>query len=1067
MIQKLVAASLRFSLIVVAGAVGLVVLGLYAYSKLDIEAYPNPVPPMIEVLVQPNGWSAEEVERYVTIPLETGLSGMIDLDHLRTQSLFGLSDVKCYFTWNATYAEARQRVLNRLQFIQLPSGLTPQLSPWNAIGEVFRYQLVGRGYTGAQLKSAEDWILEKQWKQVPGVIDVVSFGGKTKQYHVDLDPFRLHGQHVTLPQVAGALANANVNVGGGYLQVGEQAFTVRGTGLIHSLADIGNVVVTEKDGVAVRVKDLADVLVGHAPRLGIVGRDLQPDIVQGTVLMRYGGDSLKTIRGIHEKLDEIRRYRLLPPGMEIVPYYDRSSLVEMTTHTVLENLLVGILLVTLVLWAFLGNTRAALICAVNIPLALLAAFVGMVWTGTPANLISLGAVDFGIVVDSTVIVIENIFRHLSGRPGGGRDERVSLAMAEVASPVLFSTLVIAVAFIPLFTMNGVAGVIFSPMAHTYAFAIGGALVLAMTLTPVLARRFVKTDAVADTQRSSTAHPKRSRGTASEHESLLVRTLGRLYAPVFSFALRRRKLAVALALAPVVAGLVLATRLGGEFMPHLEEGNFWIRASLPVSVSLQQTSKYVGRMREILLGCPGVGPCDDAHRTHPEIATVVSQLGRPDDGTDAVGFDNVEFFAPLAPKARWRPGMTKQKLTAELSRTFAAEFPGIVFNFSQYIADNVEEAMSGIKGENAVKVVGQDLAVDEKKADEIVQVMSKVPGVEDLGIARSLGQPSVRITPDREACGRYGLNVGDVEAIVQAAIGGQAVTQVYEGEEHFDLTVRWKARYRQDIASIREIPVPTSDGASVPLGQVAQVTTEEGPSLIYREDQRRYVPIKFSVRGRDLTSTIAEAKKAIGASVTLPWGTHLEWAGEANELHETVRRLALVLPVTLLAIAMLVFFAVGGWKETLIVLAGIPVACTGGIFALLLTDTSFSISAAMGFVSIFGIAVQDALLVVTYAQRLWKDGASVEDGARLAAERGLRPVLMTICVATLGLTPAALSHGIGSETQKPLAIVVIGGALMLAILPRLLQPALLVLSHRGEKPTKREGEGIDEPTLEAS
>ncbi len=1071
MIQKLVSLALRMSVVVAIAALGIVGLGLYAYSRLDIEAYPNPVPPMIEVITQPTGWSAQEVERYVTVPVETGLSGMIDLDHIRSQSLFGLSDVKCYFDWNIKYREAKQEVLNRLGFVDLPPGLSPQISPWNAIGEVFRYQLVGKGYTLAQLKSAEDWILERQWRQVPGVIDVTSFGGETKQYHVQLDPFRLLGQNVTLPQVTSAIANANANVGGGYMNLGEQAFTVRGTGLIRSLEDIGNIVVTEKNGVPIRVKDLADVLVGHAPHLGVVGRDLQPDIVEGIVLMRYNGNSLETIQGVHKRLAYIRKFHLLPPGMKIVPYYDRLSLVHVTTHTVLENLILGMLLVSLILWAFLGSLRAALVCAVNIPLALLLAFMGMVATATPANLISLGAVDFGIVIDSTVIVVENIFRHLSGPStalgmsgGGARNLRIVLAAGEVATPVLYSTLIIAVAFIPLFAMNGVSGVIFSPMAHTYAFAIGGALLLAVTLTPVLAKKFVGRGLVPRRGQGNAETPQQ--GGDAHRESFLVRQLQRLYAPLFGFALAWKKLALAIAIAPVVLAILVALHLGGEFMPHLEEGNFWIRATLPVSVSLEQSSKYVGQMRRILLGCPLQGPCDLAHRGNPEITTVVSQLGRPDDGTDTVGYYNIELFAPLAPRSRWPAGVTKASLTEKLSKELTSTFPGIDFNFSQYISDNVEEAMSGIKGENAVKVVGPNLVVDEKKADEIAAVMAKIRGVTDLGVFRTLGQPSVRIRPDREACGRYGLNVGDVEAVVQAAIGGQAVTQVYEGEQHYDLTVRWAPKYRKDLASLREIPVPTPDGASVPLGEVASIVEQEGPSLIYREDLNRYVPVKFSVRGRDLTSTIAEAKRAIRAQVKLPYDTHLEWAGEANELADTLGRLGFLVPMTLLLIALLVFLGVGTWRDTLIVLAGIPVACSGGIFALFLTRTNFSISAAMGFVSIFGVAVQDALLVVTYVQRLWKDGASIQEGARLAAERGLRPVLMTICVATLGLTPAALSHGIGSETQKPLAIVVIGGALMLAVLPRLLQPALLVLAHKKDGANRTNG-ASDEPVLEAS
>ena len=1033
-IQRVVRFVLRMPAFVGVVALLIVALGLYSYKQLDIEAYPNPVPPMIEIITQPGGWSAEEVERYVTIPLENGLNGMIDLDHIRSQSLFGLSDVKCYFTWNVDYPTAQQRVLNRLSFITLPPGMTPQLSPWSAIGEVYRYVVRGDGYTLADLKTAQDWILERQFRQVPGVIDVVGFGGHTKEYHVEVDPFRLKGHGLTLAQVENAINNSNTNVGGQHLTLGEQSFNIRGIGIIRSLSDIREIVVAEQKGTPVRVRDVAEVSVGSAPRLGIVGKDLEPDIVQGTVLMRYGGDSLKTLANIHERVAFIEKNHLLPPGMHIEPYYDRAKLVKLTTHTVLENLLVGMILVAGVLWLFLGHGRAALITAANIPLALMLAFIGMVATGTPANLISLGAVDFGIVVDSTVIMMENIFRHLAMPGRRNRIERILAAAGEVGPPMFSSTLVIGVAFIPLFTLTGVSGVIFSPMAHTYAFAIGGAIILALTLTPVLSERGIAQSQLAD----------------HEHDNWLMRALKSFYLPLFAFGLRRKRLAVAIGAGVVLASLIGGSFLGREFMPKLEEGNFWIRATLPASISLEQSAKYVGRMRSLILGCPAQGECDSAHRSRREITTVVSQLGRPDDGTDVSGFSNIELFAPLLPAAEWRRGVTKEQMTAELSRELQETFPGVIFNFSQMISDNVEEAMSGVKGENTVKVVGPDLRVNEEKANEIVDVMERIRGVQDLGLFPSLGQPNIRITPDRVQCGRYGLNVGDVEAVVQAAIGGQALTQVYEGEKRFDLTVRWLPQYRKDIKSIRNITVATPDGAQVPIGQIAQIVEEDGPSLIYREDNRRYAPVKFSVRGRDLASTIDEAQRTIAEQVKLPYDTHLEWAGEINQLNEATGRLMVIIPITLLVIAMLVYSSVKNWKDMMIVLGGIPVACSGGILALLVTRTHFSISAAMGFISIFGISVQDALIVVTYAQRLWDDGCGLEEGVRQAAERRLRPVLMTTLVAMLGLTPAALSHGIGADTQKPLAIVVIGGALILALLPRLLQPPLLVLAHRNEK-----------------
>ncbi len=601
-----------------------------------------------------------------------------------------------------------------------------------------------------------------------------------------------------------------------------------------------------------------------------------------------------------------------------------------------------------------------------------------------------------------------------------------------------STLIIAVAFVPLFTLTGVAGVIMAPMAHTYAFAIGGAILLSLTLTPALSSRLLPVSTSQDEEEKNTR---------------FMRLVHRLYAPLFSFALQRPRWAVLLGAAPVVVALAAAGILGREFMPKLEEGNFWIRATLPTSISLEKSARYVGHIRAIVLGCPGedASDCPFEKRSRPEIQSVISQLGRPDDGTDVSGFHNIELLAPLRPTSEWRKGVTKASLTDDMQRDLARAFPGVVFNFSQVIADNVEEAMSGVKGENTVKVVGPDLLVNETKADEIVSVMKDIRGVADLGIFRSLGQPAIRITPSRTAAGRYGLNTGDVAAVIQAAIGGLAITQVYEGEKHFDLTVRWAEPYRRDQRAIRAILVAAPDGAQVPLGQLADVVEENSPSVIFREDLKRYVPVKFSVRGRDLASTIAEAQAKIAAHVKLPYDTHLEWGGEINQLRETTARLLIIVPVTLLVIMFLVYSSVKNARDTLIVLLGAPVAASGGVVALFLTGTDFSISAAMGFISILGVSIQDALLVVTYAQKLRRQGESAESAARQAAQRWLRPVLMASSVAMLGLLPAALSRGIGSETQKPLAIVVIGGALALVILPRLLQPALLSLAFRKRVP----------------
>ncbi|HTP25982.1 MAG TPA: efflux RND transporter permease subunit, partial [Anaeromyxobacteraceae bacterium] len=1039
MVRRLVEIALSNRILVVVLAVVLLLAGLAAFRRIPIEAYPNPVPPLVEVIAQPPGWSAEETERYVTIPLEIGLSGMSGLDHIRSQSLFGLTDVKCYFKWGTDYWAVRQEVINRLQFIQLPQGITAQISPWNSIGEVFRYNLRGKGYSLIDLKAAEDWILERQWKQVPGVVDVTSFGGLTKEYHVEVDPYLLRARGATLTQLSAALANANQNVGGQRVTLGQQAYTVRGIGLIGSLEDIENTVILEQRGVPVRVRDVAKVSIGNAPRLGMVGRDGDDDVVQGTILMKYGAETASTLKGIYDRVDYIRENHLLPPGMEIESFYDRGQLTKLTTHTVLENLLLGMALVTFVLVLFLNNVRAALVTAINIPLALLVAFIGMVATGTPANLISLGAVDFGIVVDSTVIMMENVFRHLGGRGNASTVQRIAVASSEVGRPMAFSTVIIAVAFLPLFTLTGVSGVIFAPMSHTYALAIGGAVVLALTLTPVLASWvFRDAPALGATGRGQARALSQlfSAHIAEDEESSnpIMRVLHLVYNPFFDATLRRPKLAIVIAVVPILACIVFFPLLGKEFMPKLEEGNFWIRATLPTSVSLEESSRHVARMRQILRG-------------HPEVITVASQLGRPDDGTDVTGFQNLEFFAPLKPFDEWPRGLTKEKLTARLQEDLQREFPGVVFNFSQYISDNVEEALSGVKGENSVKVMGPDIRGNEAVGDSVLATMEKVRGVEDPGVIRSMGQPSIKIIPDRVQCSRYGLNTGDVEAVVQAAIGGQAVTQVFEGEKSFALTIRWLPQYRSDVSTIRNITVSSPDGSQIPLGQLATIAIEDSPSVVYREDGRRYTPVKFSVRGRDLNSTIQESVQKIGSAVRLSPETRLVWAGEINELREAEGRLLLIVPLTLLLISFLVFSAVRNWIDTLIVLINIPVACSGGILALLAVRENLSVSAAMGFISIFGIAVQDGLVMVTYFQQQYATGLSYVQAARHAAERRFRPVLMTTLVAMLGLLPAALSHGIGSQTQKPLAIVVIGGSLVLAALTRVLKPPLLVLAHR--------------------
>lgn len=1030
MIQRLVDLALKLPGIVLALMVGLICVGGWCYHELDIEAYPNPIPPMVEVITQPDGWSAEEVERYVTVPLEVGLAGMPGLDHIRSQSLFGLSDIKCYFKWGTNYQEARKEVVTRLQFIRLPNNNQAMISPWNAIGEIYRYTLQGKNYTLQDLKTAQEWILQRQFKQVPGVIDVTSFGGEEKQYQVGVDPYRLRGYGLTLTQLTDALQNANQNVGGQRVTFGEQSYDVRGIGLFKSVQDISDVVISERHGAPIRVRDVARVAIGPAPRLGKIGADDTPDVVQGIVLMRYGAETPSTLKGVHERVEQIRREKLLPPGMEIKPYYDRGDLVNLTTHTVVENVALGMALVAVILLLFLGHMRAAAITALTIPLALLGAITGLVASDTSANLLSLGAIDFGIVVDSAVIMTENVFRHLGKHGQGSTRDRILVAAKEVATPMAYSTLIIGISFLPLFTMKGVSGVIFAPMAKTYAYAIGTAIILALTVVPVLIMKLIKSE-------------------TEEKENFLMRGLHRVYNPLFEAALRFPKIALIACLAPIGLCIGLFPMLGREFMPKLEEGNLWIRATLPMSVSYEHSANAVDRMRRIVRGCPTDlnQPCTPAVQTHPEVLAAVSQVGRPDDGTDVTGFFNIEIFAPLKPFGDMPRGWTKTRLTEELNRELQTEFPGVVFNFSQIIRDNVEESVAGVKGENSIKISGPDIKQNEEVAQEVSRVMSGVRGVTDLGVLSSLGQPNLRITPDRKACARYGMNTGDVTAAVTAAIGGEAITQVYEGERYFDLVVRWLPVYRDSVDVIRQITVNSPAGMPIPLNQIATIELADGPSTIYREDGRRNAPVKFSVRGRDLNSTIQEARAAVEKRVTVPYGVQLKWAGEMNELKEAEIRLAVIIPLTLLLITFLVYSSVKNWLDTLIVLAQIPVAVTGGLLALLLTGTHFSVSAAMGFISVFGIAIQDALILVTYFQKLHREGMSVVDAAREASEKRFRPVLMTTFVAMFGLLPAALSNGIGAQTQKPLAIVVIGGSLLLATLTRILQPCLRVLAQR--------------------
>ena len=1019
------------------------IAGVIAFRQLNIEAYPDPVPPSVDIVTQSAGQSAEEMERYITIPIEVQMSGIPHVTTVRTISLFGLSDVKVQFTYDFTYEQAEQWIVNRLaQLPALPNGALAQISPTSPIGEIYRYRVVGpAGYSVTDLKTLEDWVLERRFKAVPGVIDVTGWGGKTKTYEITVDQRRLVQFGLSLSQILQALNNSNVNVGGQTVNIGPQSAVVRGVGLIHSMDDIRKTMVTSNHGIAVVIGDVADVRVEHAPRLGIAGHDADDDVVEGIVLMRRGEQSMPTIERVKAEVEKINASGVLPPGVKIVRLYDRSDLIKLTTRTVLHNVLAGVLLIFVLQWAFLGNFRSAVIVACTIPFALTFAIALMILRGESANLLSVGAIDFGLIVDASVIMVENIFRHLSEsadarrtgpalmhvvRGSGvfrGKFAVIANAATEVNQPILFAAAIIIAGFVPLFTLSGIEGHIFGPMAKTYGYAIAGGLIATFTISPALSALLLP-DSVA------------------EVETLLVRGLRNGYEPVVQFALANRFVTLgALGVLIVMAG-VATHSLGLEFLPKLEEGNFWIRASLPMSISLEESNGYVNQMRRIIAG-------------FPEVQTAISQHGRPDDGTDATGFFNAEFFVPLKPFDDWPAGVDKEKLTAQLTHALEDQFPGVEFNFSQYIQDNVEEAASGVKGENSVKLFGNDLNTLEATALKIQSVLQTVPGITDLAVLNPLGQPTIRIDIDRTRAARLGLSPGDINATLQAAIGGQAAGDLYEGgsDRHFPMIVRLAHEFRGDPDAIRRIPIGVPDSAGngnavqIPLGDVANVVLISGPSFIYREHQERYVPIKFSVRGRDLGSAVLEAEEKVAKEVQIPGGYSLEWVGEFGNLQDALHRLAVAVPASIALICVLLFVNFGSLIDVLLAASVIPMALIGGIFALAVTGTPFSVSAAIGLVALFGIATMDGIIVLSYYNLHIEDGMDRVTAILHTCRVQMRPVMMTCVVACVGLVPAALSTGIGSQVQRPLALVVVGGMLLTPILVLLVLPVLILLFSR--------------------
>ncbi len=1041
--NAVVAFALKQRVLMVALLVFVFVAGFISFTKLNIEAYPDPVPPRVEVITQNPGQSAEEMERYITIPIEIQMAGIRHVTSVRTISLFGLSDVRVAFTYDYTYEEAEQKVINQLtQVPPLPNGPVPGISPDSPIGEIYRYRIVGPpNYSVTDLKTIQDWILERRFKAVPGIVDVSGWAGKTKNYSVtvDLDKLLLYG--ITLPQVLQTLNNSNINVGGQTVNFGPQAAIVRGVGLIHTMDDLRNTMLTLNNGSPVYVKDVATVTVGHQPRLGIVGQDDDEDIVQGIVLMRRGEQSLPTIGRVEAEVDKINSTGILPPGVRLEKMYDRRELINITTHTVLHNLIFGIVLIFFAQWIFLGNLRSAIIVAATVPFALFFAVIIMTLRGESANLLSVGAIDFGLIVDATVIMVENIYRHLGEgeqhheyAPTGiaqrfgltGKLRTILRSAGEVNQAIFFAAAIIIAGFVPLFTLSGVEGHIFSPMAKTYAYAIAGGLLATFTISPAL---------------SALLLPAR----VSETETIIVRSMRRVYEPLLEFAVANRILTLAGVGFLALLAMVGVRSLGLEFLPHLEEGNLWIRATLPPSISLEEATPYVNRMRQIIRG-------------FPEVVTVISQLGRPDDGTDTTGFFNAEFNVPLKAFDTWPKGIDKEQLTQQVNDALAAEFPGVDFNFSQYIEDNVEEAASGVKGENSVKLYGNDLEAIQKTAYKIKEVMKTVPGITDLSVFDSLGQPTVNIDIDRERAARYGLAPGDINSTIQAAIGGQAAGNVYEygSDRNFPIVVRLSPQYRQSLDAIRHItigaPNPSGSGVvPIPLTDVAKVSLVSGPSFIYRENQERYIPIKFSVRGRDLGGAVLEAQRKVTEQVPMPAGSRVEWVGEFGDLRDALERLEVVVPLSIALILLLLFVNFSSLVDTLLAASVMPMALIGGIFALVLTGTPFSVSAAIGFVGLFGISVMEGIIILSYFNTLIDAGVERSAAVIRACQIRMRPVMMTCIAACVGLLPAAVSTGIGSQVQKPLALVIVGGILLAPVLILIVMPVLIDLFSRRRAP----------------
>jgi cobalt-zinc-cadmium resistance protein CzcA len=1027
MIRRVVDFALDNRLLVLGIVVMLFIWGAISFHQLPVEAYPDVADNYVEIITQWPGISAEQIEQQVTIPLEIVMNGIPHVVHLRSFSLFGLSDLKLIFDDEEDNAWNRERVLERLSQVTLPPGVVPQMgTDWSPVGQIYFFTLksTNPSYDVMELKSIEDWVIEKNFKAVPDIVDVSSFGGPTREYQVRIDPNKLVSYGLSMAQVEQQLTNNNANAGGSFIESGLQQVNIGEVGLVKNVSDIENTVILTKTGTPVRVKDIAVVSQGPKIRLGQFARAIHrengkiidnDDVVSGIVLLRKGANADRALAGINAKVKELNE-RILPPGVRVVPFIDRSDLLHYTTHTVLHNLTEGIILVVIILFLFLGNVRGALIVALTIPFSLLFAATCLQLKGIPANLLSLGALDFGMVVDGAVVMVENIIRHLGHSENGHKTamERIRDAAHEVQRPVFYAIGIIITAYLPIFTLQRVEGRLFKPMAWTVAFALLGALLFSMIIAPVLASLFFPSG-------------------AREWHNPVMEFVKRHYREAAKWAVEHRMVTVGVAVFGLLVAIYLTVGgvIGSEFLPHLDEGALWVRGTLAPSTGPTEGTRLSNQARILLCSFPEVTQC-------------TSQVGRPDDGTDTTGFFNTEYFVDLKPKEQWRPVFheDKERLIAAMQRELD-KIPGVIWNFSQPIADNMEEAVSGVKGQLATKVYGDDLKVLEEKGDQIVATMRQVKGIEDLGVFRVVGQPNINFTVDRQQAARYQINVADVQDAIQTAVGGNALTQVLQGEQRYDLVLRYLPKYRDTKDALENIRLLSPSGERVSLAQLCKIDERDGASEIYREGNSRYIAIKYSVRGRDLGGAVEESIKKVNAQVQLPRGYRIDWEGEYESEKRAEARLFLIVPLTILLIFIILYSMFRSFKWALLILANVALARVGGLLALAVTGTHFSVSSGVGFLALFGVSVQTGVIMLEYINQLRARGHTIEDAAIDGAVLRLRPIMMTMLVATLGLLPAALSHAIGSDSQRPFAIVIVGGLISDLVMSIFLLPTLYV------------------------